>query len=242
MTISMKLKAFTLIELLITAVLLVIVAGYSVVILSSTVNLSAQAQRSTGASSQSRQAIDTVSRAFAQSSTTTPVAVLSRSEANTPGSVIIFTVLISNNIGAPSATTEQRIYCTVGTTNGKFRLAQFVETGTYNGGTSSLSCNNASLSTAFTGGSISGPTYITDTTTNVTLFLATREQYNTTVPAPDPSALHFVLTSSYDVAVANVTATERSDASVSSHSITVEATASRNRTYNLLPVLPFSGL
>lgn len=235
----MKRKAFTLIELLITALLFVIVAGYAVVIFSSTVGLSSQAQRSAGAAGQSRQAIDILSQAFAQSSTSSPVAVIRTNEPGIDGSVLIFTVTIPTNLGAASATTEQRIYCANPVGNRTFRLAQFVETGTYSGGALSLSCNAASISTVFSGGTITGPTFITDTNTNVTRFSAVPAQYNTGAPVPNPSGLHLVLTTVFDQTVGNTSAQNRVDNGSTALPITVEATATRNFPYGRSP---FSGL
>jgi prepilin-type N-terminal cleavage/methylation domain-containing protein len=227
----MKRKAFTLIELLITALLFVIVAGYAVVIFSSTVGLSSQAQRSAGAAGQSRQAIDVLSRAFAQSSTSAPVAVLRTTESGTDGSVLVFTVTIPTNLGAASATTEQRIYCANPVGNGTFRLAQFIATGSYSGAVGSVACNGAALTALFSGGTITGPTFITDTNTNVTRFSAVPAQYNTGVPTPNPSGLRLLLTTLFDPTVGNASAQTRTDSAGTSLPITVEATATRNFPY-----------
>lgn len=236
----MKRRAFTLIELLITAVIFVVVAGYAVVVFSSTIGFTAQSQRSSGAAAQSEQALAVVAHAFSQSSTASPVAVLTTGDNGTGGSsAVIFTVTVPNNLGAPSATTEQRAYCANLTANGTYRLAQFIIVGTYPGGSTSTSCTAAGLNTAFGGtATVTGPTFLTDASTNVTSFMVVPTQFDTSAPAPDPSALRIVLTSIYDPTTAASTET-RTGGSTAAHPITVETTALRN-----LPsgMLPFTGL
>lgn len=238
----MKKPAFTLIELLITAVLFVVVAGYAVVIFSSTVDLSSQAQRSTGAASQARQAVDVISKAFSQSSTSAQVVVLSSSESGSNGasnSIVIFTVTIPTALGAPSSNTEQRAYCSASVGNGTYRLVEYTITGTYNPGATSAACTSTSLQTLFIAPTVNGPNYITDDVTNVSQFTVVPDQYDLAAPNPNPAALHIVLTSVYNLTVGNASATDRVDSGGTAHSITVQATATRN-----LPgtpaILPFS--
>ncbi|HSI20549.1 MAG TPA: prepilin-type N-terminal cleavage/methylation domain-containing protein [Verrucomicrobiae bacterium] len=233
----MKRKAFTLIELLITALLLVVVAGYSVVIFSSTVGMYQQTDQSNGAAVQIKQSLDIIGRAFAQSSKTAPVVILNANTAATTGNILVFTSIVPTTAGAASSAVEQRAYCVVEVGAGKYRLAEFILAGTYNNSTSSRFCTAIDLANAFPG-TVTGPTYLTDATTNVTRFIALPIQYGSTTPSPDPSGIRLTMTSMYDPAISDSTFTERAD-TIKTLPLTVERTAYRNLPNN---TVPFSGL
>ncbi len=237
-------KAFTLIELLITATIFVVVAGYSVVILSSTVGVTAQAQRSASAAAQARQAVDVLSKAFSQSiiGAATPAVVRPVNDLMVEGSMLIISVAILVPSGRASFADPQntRVYCAFNSAPGKYRLAEFTVAELTNGQTydenaANQPCTFQGVSNLFPSQVVSAPYFLTDDVTNVTRFSV----IPVNAPSPNLDAVRISLTTVYDPALTDPTVTDRADTGSTNHPITVQGTAYRNFPYSRLP---YSGL
>lgn len=229
--------AFTLVELLVTSMLFVIVAGYAVVILTATVGMSAQVQRSTGAANQLAQSLEAINLAFNRS--TGGAAVVPTNAADVDGSILIFTTTLPTSTGAAGTTTEQRAYCASPVASGKYRLAQFTIIGTYVGGQSSAACTSTGLVPLFgVGATVSVPTYLTDDTTSVLRFQVAPVQYGTGAPTPNPAGVWMLLTTLYDPTVSDPSYVDRASSGGKALPITSRTVSFRNFPYNRVP---FSG-
>jgi hypothetical protein len=211
-----------------------------VVILTATVGLTQQVERSNGAASQTRQTIDRIAQGFQQSVSTDAFGILTTGEGDSDQSMIVFTVALADSKGQLTAASENRAYCPVRTASNKHRLAQFIITnGTYAGGLLSTSCTTVGIAALFSGSpQVTGPDYLTDGTTDVLRFEAATSQYGAVAPNPNPAAIRLLLTTRYDATVSSTTAETRADSGPNALPLTVRTTAFRNYPYNRMP---FSG-
>lgn len=254
----MKRRAFTLVELLVTAVLFSVVAGYAVVIFSVSSGAGLQAQRSSSVTGGVRRVLDDINHSFDRSSMASPPSAIEIPIAQStstscdslqscPQSALVFTTELADQNGyfcssahpCPGSAVEQRVYCPV-LVNGHQRLALFTfatPVALPSTTPSSTQCNAASLqATLGAAQPPTGPIYLTDDSTDVLSFKTTPIQYGVAGLA-DVTAFHVVLTAVYDSTVSS-SASDRADTTAKTP-ITVEMTTDRTSVYG---EIPFNGI
>lgn len=208
----MKRKAgFTLLELLVTAVIFVIVAGLATAAFSSTAHFQFVNKQSQNTAAQvqivAKNMSDVIARSVASDVNHQPRFLASTQEVGQGGianqvlAVFARKAQLDSSISDQTLDDEWNVYCVLpDTVTNVYRLVHFVAPSgaAINGGVSSIACDKTTLSTSLFGGAtVTGPEYLTEQNVDINAFHAAPVTYN---PAPvvDPPAIRLELVAQYD--------------------------------------------
>jgi len=207
----MRRPAFTLIELLITAVLFVVVAGYAVSILGATIGLTNQARHNQGAVSQNRGTLEIIGKQYQRANNfglpPKNALVYPSTDIDQPNVVLIIPkIRQADTNGVELVLTDRydNIFCAMASdqNSAKRRLVRFTAlNGIVNPIITTGTCSLVGVRALYSSGLVTGPEYLTDETTNVQRFEASVTQFSTSVELQ--TGLRLGLTTVYDPSVTN---------------------------------------
>jgi prepilin-type N-terminal cleavage/methylation domain-containing protein len=230
-------KGFTLLEVLVTAVLFVVVAGLATAAFTSTARFQYVNKQSQNTAAQLQDALKSMSsaveRSVVQDAPHQPVIITSNQDVGQGGLVNQILVIDSRKAQPDTSITtlttddEWHVYCieVVGTVK---RLARFVvpASAPLTNAVSSATCNRDLLASAlFSGTSVTGPEYLTDTSMTVNALHFVPVNY-TPAPAINPPAIRIELAAQYG-AVASTGESRASDIFTSDNQLVVRTVANR---------------